>query len=33
MAALEEKLLGAEGLIPAEVVYPRPRGRGNRLDS
>lgn len=32
MYALEERLLGAEGLIPAEVAFPRARRR-QRLDS
>jgi len=33
MFALEEKLLGGEGLIPAEVAFGRSRGRSRRLDS
>jgi probable rRNA maturation factor len=33
MYALEEKLLGREGLIPAEVAFPRARGSARRLDS
>jgi probable rRNA maturation factor len=34
MFALEEKLLGGEGLIPAEVAFPRPRRRKRgELDS